>query len=72
MDPDINGFSNKEMLVMLIQKVSDLEAKIEVKNQDHEARLRALEGWHSRNIGVMGLMVFIMPVLATISWHLWG
>ena len=28
--------------------------------------------WHNRTIGAVTLIAFVMPVLATISWHLWG
>lgn len=32
----------------------------------------SLRSWHNKALGAFALVAFVMPILATISWHLWG
>lgn len=42
------------------------------KLSDHENRIRVIEKLRWQIRGSFTMIAFIMPVLATISWHLWG
>lgn len=41
-----------------------------VKNFDD--RINDLSGWHQRQLGIITAIAFVLPVMATVSWHLWG
>ena len=40
--------------------------------RDHESRIRKLENYKARSMGVMAALTFALMILATASWHIWG
>lgn len=40
--------------------------------KDHEMRLRKLESFRYRGLGMIAAFTFALTIIATASWHIWG
>lgn len=59
----------------LIVQMATVVANASTSNEmaaDHEQRLRKLEAWRYRGMGMIAAFTFIVTVIATASWHIWG
>lgn len=48
--------------------VTEVSEKVAINTE----RISALEAWRNRMQGVWLIVAFQIPVIATISWHIWG
>ena len=74
--------SQKDILLGLDQKVDTLIVQMAtvIANadtsseavRDHEQRLRRLEAWRYKGMGMVAAFTFVLTVIATASWHIWG
>lgn len=68
---DGNGFTNKEILLRLDDKVDigfeDLKKLFVEGHADHEKRLRAVEAWKYRVVGVAAFCAFLTPAVVTLA-----
>ena len=71
MSEDGNGFTNKEILLRLDDKVDigfdDLKKLFIEGHQDHENRIRVIESWKYRVMGIAALCVFLTPAFITLA-----
>lgn len=74
--------TQKDILLGLDQKVDTLIVQMAtvVANaltnsdvtKDHEERLRKLEAWRYKGMGMVAAFTFAITIVATASWHVWG
>lgn len=74
--------TQKDILLGLDQKVDTLIVQMAtvVANaltnsdvtKDHEERLRRLEAWRYKGMGMVAAFTFAITIVATASWHVWG
>ena len=53
-------------------ELAEIAKRLDKHEQDTESSMQAIVAWRNRTLGAATLIAFVMPVLATISWHLWG
>ena len=76
------GDSQRDILLGLDQKVDTLIVQMAtvIANattaadfvKDHENRIRRLEAWRYKGMGMIAAFTFAITVVATASWHIWG
>ena len=67
--------SKKEIeaeLAQIREQAAEDRAASAVQFASIGSALQSLVGWRNRLLGALALVTFLMPVLATVSWHLWG
>ena len=74
--------SQKDILLGLDKKVDTLIVQMAtvVANADnyssdiadHEQRIRKLEAWRYKGMGMVAAFTFALTLIATASWHIWG
>ena len=77
-----DGMSQKEILLGLDQKVDTLIVQVATmvanavtssdQAKDHEDRIRKLEAWRYKGMGMIAAFTFAVTIVATASWHIWG
>jgi hypothetical protein len=71
MEGDGNGFTNKEILLRLDDKVDigfeDLKRLFIEGHADHEKRIRGMEAWRYRVMGMAAFCAFLTPAAITIA-----
>lgn len=70
---DVEDVKNEQgRMALHISALQDLGKRNREDIESLDSRVVELRDWHNRSIGIIALIAFLMPVLATISWHLWG
>ena len=74
--------TQRDILLGLDQKVDTLIVQMATvvanaitssdQTQDHEQRIRKLEAWRYRGMGMVAAFTFAITIVATASWHIWG